>query len=40
MKLRICGLANIVGSAAFILVGSFTAVASAETPVGRSTRFR
>jgi mono/diheme cytochrome c family protein len=28
MKLRICGLANIVGSAAFILVGSFSAVAS------------
>jgi mono/diheme cytochrome c family protein len=28
MKLRICGLANIAGSAAFILVGSFSAVAS------------
>jgi cytochrome c553 len=37
MKLRICGLANIVGSAAFILVGSFTAVASAETPVERGS---
>ena len=37
MKLRICGLANIVGSAAFILVGCFTAVASAETPVDRGS---
>jgi hypothetical protein len=35
MKLRICGLANVVGSATFILVGSFAAVASAETPVER-----
>lgn len=35
MKLRICGLANIVGSAAFILVGSFSAVA--ETPVERGS---
>jgi mono/diheme cytochrome c family protein len=43
MKLRLCGLAtgflwNGVGaSAAFILVGSFTAVASAETPVERGS---
>jgi mono/diheme cytochrome c family protein len=37
MKLRISGLANIVGSAAFILVGSFTAVALAETPVERGS---
>jgi mono/diheme cytochrome c family protein len=35
MKLRICGLANIAGSAAFILFGCFSAVASAETPVER-----
>jgi len=37
MKLRICGLANIIGSAAFILVGSLTAVASADTPVERGS---
>jgi len=37
MKLRICGLANVVGSAAFILVGSFTAMALAETPVERGS---
>src|SRR5215472_5654898 len=37
MKLRICGLANIIGSAAFIIVGSFSAVASAETPVDRGS---
>jgi len=37
MKLRICGLANIVGSAAFSLVGSLTAVASAETLVDRGS---
>jgi cytochrome c553 len=37
MKLRICGLGNIVGSAAFILVGASTAVASAETPVDRGS---
>jgi hypothetical protein len=37
MKLRICGLANVARSAAFILVGSFTAVASAETPVDRGS---
>jgi mono/diheme cytochrome c family protein len=37
MKLRICGLTNIVGSGAFILVGSFTFVASAETPVDRGS---
>src|SRR5215471_19973749 len=43
MKPRICGLAtvflrNAIGaSAAFILVGSFTGVASAETPVERGS---
>ena len=37
MKLLICRLAIIVGSTAFILVGSFTAVASAETPVERGS---
>jgi mono/diheme cytochrome c family protein len=37
MKLRICGLANIAGSAALILVGSFIAVASAETLVERGS---
>ena len=37
MKLRICGLANIAGSAAFIFVGSFSAMASAETPVERGS---
>src|SRR5215472_15891510 len=37
MKLRICGLANVVGSAAFILVSSFTAMALAETPVERGS---
>jgi cytochrome c553 len=37
MKLRICGLANIVGSAVLILVGSLTAVASAETPAERGS---
>ena len=37
MKLRICRLANVVGSAAFILVGSFTAMALAETPVERGS---
>jgi cytochrome c553 len=36
MKLRICGL-TLVGSAALILVGSFIAVASAETPVERGS---
>ena len=35
MKLRICGLANVVGSAAFI--GSLGTVASAETPVDRGS---
>ena len=43
MKPRICGLATVFlrnairASAAFILVGSFTAVASAETPVERGS---
>jgi hypothetical protein len=37
MKLRICGLANMVGSAASILVASFIAVASAGTPVERGS---
>jgi cytochrome c553 len=37
MKLRICGLANIVGSAVLILVGSLSAVASAETPAERGS---
>jgi mono/diheme cytochrome c family protein len=37
VKLHICRLANIIGSAAFILVDSFIAVASAETPVERGS---
>jgi hypothetical protein len=37
MKLRICGLANVVGSAAFILIGSLGTVASAETPAERGS---
>ena len=37
MKLPICSLAKIAGSAALILVGSLSAVASAETPAERGS---